>query len=111
MQDLRQYLLDNWDGIRELPEEQTEWDTLLAARSNGELSRYLSKATKGRPEIIRKAVDRIAARVESTYGGIDTEAWLNAKTLPASKGPFSGKPWVKFALRQIVHALPRMMSA
>lgn len=139
MQDLRQYLLDNWGGIRELPEEErlgaiegqvrhtiarrmkrigARWTPggtdrmarLLAARSNGELSRYLSKAPKGRPEIIRKAVDRIAARVESTYSGIDTEAWLNA-TLPALKGPFSSRPWVKFALRQIVHALPRMMSA
>ncbi|HHV79793.1 MAG TPA: hypothetical protein GXX40_09345 [Firmicutes bacterium] len=65
---------------------------------------------KGHPEIIRKAIDVIAKRVESTYGGIDTKAWLNA-TLPALKGPFSSRPWVKFALRQIVHALPRMMSA
>ena len=97
-------------GARWTPEGTDRIARLLAARSNGELSRYLSKAPKGRPEIIRKAVDRIAARVESTYSGIDTEAWLNA-TLPALKGPFSSKPWVKFALRQIVHTLPRIMSA
>ncbi|HHV78143.1 MAG TPA: hypothetical protein GXX40_00775 [Firmicutes bacterium] len=52
----------------------------------------------------------MAARVERTYSGIDTEAWLNA-TLPALKGPFSSRPWVKFALRQIVRALPTIMSA
>jgi hypothetical protein len=123
--DLKGYLTANWDGLRKLPEEDrlgaiegqvrhtisrrmkrigARWTEqgadhmakLLAAKSNGELLRYLEPrpAAVATDSLTEGELKLATARPE------DVEAWLQAK-VPALTGPFAGTPWIKHVLREI----------
>ena len=123
---LKGYLAANWDGIKKLPEEDrlgaiegqvrhtlsrrmkrigARWTEqgadhmarLLAAKSNGELPRYLEPrpTAVAMHSITGGDLEPAKARPE------DVEAWLKAD-VPALTGPFAGTPWIKHVLREIV---------
>lgn len=125
VQDLKNYLVDNWPGIGQLPEEErlgtiegqvrhtiarrmkrigARWTLegadrmgrLLAAKANGELTRYVGPARSTLADLLTDdvAVEKVAACQE------DLGAWLRA-TMPALYGPFAGEPWIKYVLREI----------
>lgn len=123
---LREYLLANWDGLRALPEEDrlgaiegqvrhtiarrmkrigARWTRegadrmarLLAAKSNGELLKYLGRnAAEDMKSMTLPTVEigRMNGEAE------DVEAWLRAK-VPALTGPFAGREWIKHVLREV----------
>jgi len=126
VKDLKKYLLDNWAGIAQLPEEErlgaiegqvrhtiarrmkrigARWSVegadrmsrLLAARANDELHRYI-----GQSKSIVSQLLNFDTPVEKKFvcGKEDLESWVRA-SMPALRGPFAGRPWVKYVLKEI----------
>lgn len=124
--DLKGYLAANWDGIRDLPEEDrlgaiegqvrhtisrrmkrigARWTErgadrmarLLAAKSNDELLHYLEPRPSAVATDSLTGWDFEPAKARPE----DVEAWLRAK-VPALTGPFAGSPWIKHVLKEIV---------
>lgn len=69
---------------------------ILAARANGELASYASRWPV-KNESLKKM-----ARVEKNreVKMEDVEEWLRA-SIPALKGPFADRPWIKYVLREL----------
>lgn len=128
---LKEYLLENWEGISSLPEEErlgaiegqvrhtiarrmkrngARWTPagtdrmarLLAARANGELGNYteVSNNPQHRWEILKQVMSDTAIEPQAKVTEKDLEAWLEA-AVPALRGPFADKPWIKYVLRTI----------
>ncbi len=124
--DLIGYLAANWEGIRDLPEEDrlgaiegqvrhtisrrmkrigARWTEtgadcmarLLAAKSNDELLRHLEP----RPAAV--AADTLIREdfEPAKARPEDIEAWIRAK-VPALTGPFASRPWIKHVLKGLV---------
>lgn len=110
-------MIENWDGISQLPEEErlgaiegqvrhtiarrmkrigARWTLegadrmarLLAARANGELNRYAGGSKSSLAELV--AFDSPLEKVTSCHNE-DLEAWLRA-AIPALKGPYASSP-------------------
>jgi hypothetical protein len=126
VRELKRYLLDNWSGMAQLPEEErlgaiegqvrhtiarrmkrvgARWTLegadrmgrLLAAKANGELSRYVAKPKTTLASLLSDEVP--VEKVDGCHQE-DLEAWLRA-SMPALYGPSAGKPWVKYVLKEI----------
>jgi hypothetical protein len=126
VKELKNYLVDNWSGIAQLPEEErlgaiegqvrhtiarrmkrigARWTLegadrmgrLLAAKANGELARYTGKTESTLAKLLKEepVVEKVATCHQEDVG-----AWLRA-TMPALYGPFAGRPWVKYVLKEI----------
>jgi len=126
VRELKKYLLDNWSGIARLPEEErlgtiegqvrhtiarrmkrigARWTLeganrmgrLLAAKANGELPRYVAKPKSTLENLLPEQtfMEKVSACHQK-----DLEAWLRA-TMPALYGPFAGRPWIKYVLKEI----------
>lgn len=126
VKELKNYLVDNWSGIAQLPEEErlgaiegqvrhtiarrmkrigARWTLegadrmgrLLAAKANGELARYAGKTESTLAKLLKEepVVEKVATCHQEDVG-----AWLRA-TMPALYGPFAGRPWVKYVLKEI----------
>ncbi len=126
VRELKKYLLDNWSGIAQLPEEErlgtiegqvrhtiarrmkrigARWTLeganrmgrLLAAKANGELPRYVAKPKSTLENLLPEQtfMEKVSACHQE-----DLEAWLRA-TMPALYGPFAGRPWIKYVLKEI----------
>lgn len=124
---LKSYLLSNWDGIAQLPEEQrlgaiegqvrhtiarrmkrigARWSPhgaegmscLLAAKANRNLTSYAMETDVSETKVLRAAV---GARAIDIPEGLrqDPQSWLRANC-PALVGPHAGRTWVK-ALREM----------
>lgn len=126
VKDLKRYLLSNWEGISELPEEErlgtiegqvrhtitrrmkrigARWTTagadrmsrLLAAKANGELNSYVSGSRINIKELLEfEPVLKKPCRNKQE----DLEAWLRT-SVPALSGPHTARPWVKFILKEL----------
>lgn len=127
---LKEYLLENWEGITNLPEEErlgaiegqvrhtiarrmkrngARWSPkgtdrmarLLAAGANGELGNYTGVPNKPqqRWEVLRQVMSDTAIDPAKDPEK-DLEAWLRT-AVPALRGPFAGKAWIKYVLRSI----------
>ncbi len=126
VKELAHYLMENWDGISRLPEEErlgaiegqirhtlarrmkrigARWTPegadrmgrLLAAKANNELSKYLQQ----RPSALSGLVEsEVVVEKQASHGKEDLEAWLRA-SMPALRGPFAWKPWIKYVLKEI----------
>jgi len=124
------YLRENWEGIcssgvgerlgaiegqvfhhvgRRMKRHGARWSDrgadhlvrLLAARANGELGRALGPGRRAWAELMRVAVG--SRMIETDSGGEKAEdvgAWLRAR-VPALTGPYAGRPWVKYVLREL----------
>ncbi len=71
---------------------------VLAAKANGELEKYI-----GRWPIKRQKLDEVAkagVRVDEKPRVEDIEEWLRV-SLPALRGSYAGRPWVKYVLREL----------
>lgn len=126
IKDLKKYLMDNWTGIAQLPEEErlgaiegqvrhtiarrmkrigARWTLegadrmgrLLAAKANGELTHYVGKAENAWAKLI---TDDVPVQKVAACHKEDMGAWLKG-TMPALKGPFASSPWVKYVLKEI----------
>ena len=129
VRELATYLMSNWEGIAALPEEGrlgaiegevrhiiarrmkrigARWTIpggdrmarLLAHRANGELACYVG----GRgfeEEVLRQAVGQEVIDPGPKVRGEDPAAWLRAG-VPILAGPFAGRPFVKYVLRELV---------
>lgn len=126
VKDLKNYLVDNWSGIAQLPEEErlgtiegqvrhtiarrmkrigARWtlkgadrmSRLLAAKANGELCRY---AGKSETTLAKLFEEESPLEKVSNCRQEDVGSWLRA-TMPALYGPFAGRPWVKYVLKEI----------
>lgn len=134
VQKLKDYLLENWEGIAELPEEKrlgaiegeirhtiarrmkrigARWTPggtnrmarLLAARSNGELHRYVAWCWKADRDKLNQAVGVRPVESAPPRRKEDLGEWLRA-TVPALKGPFRAEPWIKYVLRVLTSTIP-----
>ena len=123
---LAHYLMDNWQGISNLPEEErleaiegqvrhtltrrmkrigARWTPegadrmgrLLTAKANDELSKYVRNTSSRLCDLLESEV---VIEKQALHGKEDLEAWLRA-SMPALKGPFAGKPWIKYVLKEI----------
>ncbi len=77
---------------------------LLAARANGELSKYTVRWSVEHKKL-KEAVqlETIKLKTESSSEGKiagDIGEWLQA-SVPALRGPFAGRPWIKHVLREL----------
>lgn len=126
---LKSYLEDNWQGIAALPESErlgaiegqvrhtiarrmkrigARWSPpgtnymarLLAAKANGELERHCARTDTINQDVLQKVIGVTAIKPWDGAKGSDQQTWLEA-TIPALKGPFAGKPWVKNVLRTL----------
>lgn len=129
---LKEYLLENWEGVSSLPEKErlgaiegqvrhtiarrmkrngARWTPvgtdrmarLLAAKANGELGNYAgvsNNAQHHRWETLRQVVGDTAIEPQTKVAEKDLEAWLRA-SLPALRGPFADKAWIKYVLRGV----------
>ncbi|NHM26889.1 ISLre2 family transposase [Desulfofundulus sp. TPOSR] len=68
---------------------------ILAAKANGKLDNYVLRW----PVKHEKLRELAQKPVEKQKAG-DVEKWLQA-TLPALKGPFADRPWIKYVLREL----------
>jgi len=137
--ELRRYILENWDGIRLLPEDErlgtiegqvrhticrrmkrinARWSPagtdrmarLLAAGANDELGRYASARSDARFEQLVKVLDKEAVDLGDQIGAEDLEAWVR-RTMPALTGPYASRPWVKYILRTLTSIRPETLTA
>jgi hypothetical protein len=128
--DLRRYIVENWDGIKALPEDErlgaiegqvrhtiarrmkrinARWTPdgtdrmvrLLAARANGKLERYAVGRADPRFEDLVKVLSERAVDLGDQLIVEDVEAWLR-HTVPALRGPHASRPWVRYILRALV---------
>jgi hypothetical protein len=126
VKDLAHYLMDNWQGISNLPEGErlgaiegqvrhtlarrmkrigARWTPegadrmgrLLAAKANDELSKYVCRTPGALCSLLESEV---VVEKQASHREEDLEAWLRA-SMPALKGPFAGKTWIKYVLREI----------
>ncbi|NPV30676.1 MAG: ISLre2 family transposase [Firmicutes bacterium] len=126
---LLHYLEENWTGIinsagakrlgtiegqiqhnvaRRMKRLGAKWTTtggdrmarLLAAKANGELSNYASRwpVEHGKLKEIAQ-IKPVERPVEKQKAG-EIGEWLQA-TIPALKGPFADRPWIKHVLREL----------
>jgi len=126
VRDLKTYLLSNWEGIAELPEEERlgtiegqvrhtitrrmkriggRWTAsgadrmsrLLAAKANGELNSYISGNRSNIKELLEfEPVLKKTSRDKQE----DLEAWLRT-SMPALSGPHAARPWIKCVLKEL----------
>jgi len=136
---LKQYLIDNWEGISALPEEErlgtiegqvrhtlarrmkrigARWTPrgadhmarLLAARVNGELGVYAVSNGVVNTPLLEQVIIHIGGIEQPQRLKRDNlEEWLKAE-MPALKGPCAGQPWVKHVLR-VLASMPDLLSA
>lgn len=126
VRDLKKYLMENWAGIAQLPEEErlgtiegqvrhtiarrmkrigARWSEegadrmsrLLAAKANDELDRYVGKQSSAVSQLLEFNIPVVK---QAVCGKEDLEAWVRA-SMPALQGPFAGRPWIKYVLREI----------
>lgn len=126
VKDLKSYLVDNWSGIAQLPEEErlgaiegqvrhtitrrmkrigARWtlkgadrmSRLLAAKANGELCRYTGKSESTLAKLFE---EESSLEKVTNCCQEDVGSWLRA-TMPALYGPFASRPWVKYVLKEI----------
>ncbi|MGQ5710543.1 ISLre2 family transposase [Desulforudis sp. Tu-874] len=138
IRELKQYLIDNWEGISTLPEEErlgtiegqvrhtlarrmkrigARWTPrgadhmarLLAARANGELRVYAASDGVVNAPLLEQVIRVGGIEQPQRLRREDLENWLRAE-MPALKGPCAGEPWVKHVLRQLA-SLPALLSA
>lgn len=90
------------DGARWTPAGTDRMARLPAARANGELGNYteVSKNPQHRWEILKQVMSDTAIEPQAKVTEKDLEAWLEA-AVPALRGPFADKPWIKYVLRTI----------
>lgn len=69
---------------------------VLAAKANGELSHYVLRWPVQNQKL-KECTDVVRSRKTKLE---DVEKWLRA-SLPALKGPFADRPWVKYVLREL----------
>lgn len=127
--DFKNYLLENWDGIAALPEEErlgviegqvrhtiarrmkrigARWtpggtdrmSRLLAARANDELERYVKRSATPGWAVVHQVMGTSAIQLSAKPLGEDPAAWLEAN-VPALEGPFASAPWVKYVLKTL----------
>jgi len=126
VKELKTYLLSNWEGIAELPEEErlgtiegqvrhtitrrmkrigARWTAsggnrmsrLLAAKANDELNSYISGSRSNIKELLEfEPVFKKSYRDKQE----DLEAWLHG-SMPALSGPHAARPWIKFILKEL----------
>ncbi|MCR4397720.1 MAG: ISLre2 family transposase, partial [Firmicutes bacterium] len=137
--ELRKYLLENWDGIKSLPEDErlgaiegqvrhticrrmkrinARWSPagtdrmarLLAAGANDELARYASVGRDWRFGELVKVLDKEAVDLGDQIGAEDLEAWVR-RTMPALAGPHASRPWVKYILRTLTSIRTETLTA
>jgi len=81
---------------------------LLAKKGNGELTEVLKSEWKRKPEVIKRLVGDQKVIVGKNINGLtDPGAWLRA-TMPVLCGPSQNEPWVKYVMRYLAEALPRI---
>ncbi|MEW6182619.1 MAG: ISLre2 family transposase [Bacillota bacterium] len=126
---LRKYLLENWEGIASLPENErlgtiegqvrhtitrrmkrigARWTPegadrmarLLAVRANGKLGDYNKAGRNYRQDIFKRIMPPTAIAKSLKAACGEYVDWLAAE-VPALQGPFAGKPWVKHVLREL----------
>ena len=126
VKDLKKYLLANWSGMAQLPEEERlgtiegqvrhtiarrmkhiggRWTLegadrmgrLLAAKASGELNRYTNATKNSLVGLV--GIDSPMERVATCHEK-DLGDWLRAK-VPALKGPHASKPWIKYVLKEL----------
>lgn len=92
-------------GARWTPAGADRMARLLAAKANGDLSKY---STESAEQASRPALKTRPTSPEEPVRSLDEKAeevgaWLRAK-VPALQGPYQGRGFIKYALRQIVLA-------
>lgn len=132
IRDFEMYVLSNWDGIkgsgkslgtiegqvyhhlaRRMKRVGARWTAdgadrmsrLCGAKANGELGKY---SAAGGQRASRQVPEKLPPAPRERVGNADEKAaeigeWLRAK-VPALEGPYQSRPFVKYALRQIVMA-------
>ncbi|AEM78241.1 UPF0236 family transposase-like protein [Thermoanaerobacter wiegelii] len=125
---LLKYLLDNWGGIVNSPgterlgaiegqiqhniarrmkrlgcrwtiEGGDRMSRVLAEKANGELENY----TMRWPLKQEKLKEVVQSKTGKDYKAEDIEKWLKV-SLPILEGPFAGRPWIKYVLKEITRA-------
>lgn len=126
---LKKYLLENWDGIAALPDEErlgaiegqvrhtiarrmkrngARWtpegtdrmSRLLAASANDELERYVRRPATSGWDVVHQMVGTSALQPSVKSLGENPTTWLEA-AMPVLKGPFASAPWVKYVLKTL----------
>jgi PAS domain S-box-containing protein len=126
---LQKYILNNWEGISNLPKEDRlgviegqvrhtiarrmkgiggGWSStgtdhmarLLAAKANNELVKYSGVSDGYKRDQIASVLPKTLVDPRSKSSKKDTNEWL-AAAMPVLEGPSSGKTWVKYVLRQL----------
>jgi len=124
---LLDYLTENWEGIAALREGErlgaiegqiqhnvarrmkrlgARWSIssgdriarILAEKANGELEKYILRW----PMEQRKFKEMVQTKSDEREEVEDIEEWLRV-SLPALKGPFASRPWVKYVLKELSH--------
>ncbi|MGB9763692.1 MAG: ISLre2 family transposase, partial [Minisyncoccia bacterium] len=122
---LIQYLQENWAGVINSPGVQrlgsiegqiqhniarrmkrlgARWTTsggdrmarVLAAKANGELEHYIGRWPVEHQRLKEMAQKKVVEKPQAE----DIEKWLRV-SLPALKGPFADRPWIKYVLREV----------
>lgn len=129
VRELQEYLLNNWEGIVALPEDErlgaiegevrhiitrrmkrigARWTVrggdhmarLLSSRANGKLGSYIGSAKLFNREVLKQAVGQEVVKRPKAKGE-DPSEWLKAG-VPALNGPSADTPFVKYVLRELV---------
>lgn len=124
---LIQYLKENWGGVinspgtkrlgtiegqiqhniaRRMKRLGARWTVsggdrmarVLAAKANGELEEYIERWPVEHQRL--KEVAKVKVKVEEKPKVEDIEGWLRV-SLPALRGSYAGRPWVKYVLREL----------
>jgi len=131
MRKLKQYLANNWEGIRNNPTARelgaiegqvfhhitrrmkrhgAHWSRngadhmvrLLALRGNGELKEFTPHRPQRNSQLIESVAQKPMISHDPKDGTVeDVAEWLQAR-LPALYGPHAGRTWIKYVLRSLV---------
>jgi len=129
IEDLRSYILKNWEGIVQVPKEErlgaiegqgrhiitrrmkhigARWSPLgtehmgrlLAAKANNELHRYAGSELSFKRETLSRALAKVETASKRKAHHQSEGAWLRA-SVPALAGPNQDKIWVKKVLKPL----------
>jgi hypothetical protein len=75
---------------------------LLAARTNGELERFLRREGKRDAPRCASLLPEQPVRPATASEMADLEEWLRVR-IPALYGPHAARPWIKHLLRELAH--------